>query len=417
MNVLLKSATVVDVQSEFHLKTVDILIENGTISDIQNHIENPNNYQEINLPNLHVSKGWFDSSVSFGEPGYEERETLSHGFEVAAKSGFTTITVNPNTNPVVDSQADIQFTLSKAKDSSISAHPIGALTKSSKGIDLAELYDMQQSGAVAFNDYKKAIHNPNLLKIALQYVQSFDGLICSFPQNNDIAGKGVMNENETSTSLGLKGIPALAEELQIARDLFVLEYTGGKLHIPTISTKASVHLIREAKKKGLDVSCSVAIHNLIFTDETLSEFDTNYKVVPPLRTKEDIKALIDGLNDDTIDMVTSDHCPIDIEFKKIEFDHAQYGTIGLETAFSALLNHFSLEKTIDLLTQGRERFKIKNPKIELNAAAELSLFTPTGNYTFNHDKILSTSKNSAFLGTEIKGKVYGSINKGKITLA
>ena len=417
MNLLIKSATIIDKESKFHLKTVDILIENGCFSKIEERIENKNQSQEINLPNLHVSKGWFDSSVSFGEPGYEERETLTHGFEVAAKSGFTDIAINPNTNPVIDAKTDVQFILSKAKVSPINAYPIGALTIGSEGLDLAELYDMQQSGAIAFNDYKKAVQNPNLLKLALLYVQNFNGLVCSFPQDHHIAGKGVINEHNTSTALGLKGIPALAEALQIARDISILEYTGGKLHIPTISTKTSVNLIKEAKSKGLDVSCSVAIHNLMFTDAVLKEFDTNYKVLPPLRTQKDIDALTSGLNDGTIDMVTTDHCPIDIEFKKIEFNRAQYGTIGLETAFSALLTQFSLEKTIALLTQGRERFNLNEPKIEVNAPAELSLFTPEGTDIFKIENILSSSKNSAYINMETKGRVYGSINKGELSLA
>jgi len=247
--------------------------------------------------------------------------------------------------------------------------PIGALTVGSKGEDLAELYDMRSAGAVAFYDYKKPIANPNLMKIALQYASNFDGLVCSFPQEQKISGHGVMNENITSTKLGLKGNPALAEALQVARDLFLLEYTGGKLHIPTISTEASVNLIREAKKKKLNVTCSVAIHNLYFTDAVLTDFNTNYKVLPPLRTQPDIDALISGIKDGTIDMVTTDHTPINIEEKKIEFDHANYGSIGLESAFGALQNIFTTKKTIDLLTtlKGKAYGIITNNQMVLNA--------------------------------------------------
>ena len=265
MKLLLKSPTIIDKQSVYNNKTLDILIENGIIKEIAKDISTEVD-KVINEENLHISRGWFDSSVSFGEPGFEERETIANGLDTAAKSGFTSIALNPNTYPIIDNNGAITSVKSKAAHHPVKLFPTGALTVKGEGVDLAELYDMKQGGAVAFGDYKRAIKNPNLLKIALQYAQNFDALVQSFPQEDRIAGKGMVNEEQSSTSLGLKGIPNLAEELQIARDLYLLEYTGGKLHIPTISTKKSVALIKEAKKKGLDVSCSVAIHNLIFTD-------------------------------------------------------------------------------------------------------------------------------------------------------
>ncbi|MDG5491915.1 dihydroorotase family protein [Psychroserpens sp. SPM9] len=416
MNVLVKSATIVDPKSDFHNQTVDILIEKGTISQISKRIQNPKNYKEIRQDNLHVSQGWFDSSVSFGEPGFEERETIENGLTTASKSGFTSVAVNANTNPVIDSYADISLLKSKAEKHAVSLSPIGALTKNSKGQELAELYDMTSAGAVAFYDYQHPIANPNLMKLALQYASNFDGLVCSFPQESKISGLGVMNEHVMSTSLGLKGNPALAEELQIARDLFILEYTEGKLHIPTISTAKSVELIKAAKQKNLDVTCSVAIHNLIFTDQHVNTFDTNFKVLPPLRTQNDIEALINGLKDGTIDMVTSDHNPIDIEGKKIEFDHAKYGTIGLESAFGALNSIFTIKKTIELLTKGKARFGFKNSPIAVGNSADLSLFNPNTAYTFSKENILSTSKNSMFEGRELKGQVYGIIANNQLIL-
>ncbi|MFD1061761.1 dihydroorotase family protein [Winogradskyella litorisediminis] len=417
MNALLKSATIVDSKSDFHNENVDILIENGTITKISKRISNPDNYPEIKLENLHVSRGWFDSSVSLGEPGFEERETISNGLKVAAQSGFSAVAMNANTNPVLDSNADIAFALAKANGSACQLKPIGALTKNSESVDLAELFDMKNAGAVAFYDYQTPIKNPNLLKIALQYASNFDGLVLSFPQESQISGKGVMNENVNSTTLGLKGNPALAEELQIARDLFLLEYTGGKLHIPTISTAKSVELISNAKAKKLDVTCSVAIHNLLFTDDKLLDFDTNYKVLPPLRTQNDVDAIIEGLKDGTIDMVTTDHNPIDVEHKNVEFDHAKYGTIGLESAFGALQTLFSTKKTIGLLTKGKARFGVEESSISVGARADISLFNPEGKITFTKEHIKSTSKNSAFLGTELKGKVYGVIANNKIEIS
>ena len=267
MTTLLKSATIIDATSSYHKQTKDILITDGIITKIDDSILATKEYQIIELDNLHVSTGWFDTSVSFGEPGYEERETIKNGLLVAAKSGFTEVAVNPNTNPVIDNKSAVEFLINKANGFATNLYPIGTLTQQSKGIEMAEMYDMQQSGAIAFGDYNKPITNDNLLKIALLYTQNFDGLALSFPKNIAIAGEGVANEGKNSTVLGLKGIPALAEEIQISRDLFLLEYTGGKLHIPTISTEKSVELIKEAKKKGLDVTCSVAVHNLVLTDE------------------------------------------------------------------------------------------------------------------------------------------------------
>lgn len=414
MNILIKSATIIDSKSEFHNTTQDLLIENGVITKISRSIKNPENYKEIKLDNLHISQGWFDSSVSFGEPGYEERETIENGLKTAAYSGFTSVAVNANTNPVIDSNSNITFLNSKANNNAVSLLPIGALTIGSKGEYLAELYDMSTAGAVAFYDYKKPISNPNLMKIALQYASNFDGLVCSFPQENKISGQGVMNENITSTRLGLKGIPALAEELQVARDLFLLEYTGGKLHISTISTATSVALIREAKKKKLNITCSVAIHNLYFTDDVLTDFNTNYKVLPPLRTQSDIDALIEAVKDGTIDMVTTDHNPIDIEEKKIEFDHANYGTIGLESAFGALQKIFTTKKTIDILTKGKNRFGFEHTPINIGSSANMTLFNPDTKYTFSKKDMVSRSKNSIFENESLKGKAYGIIANNQV---
>nr|WP_321235461.1 dihydroorotase [uncultured Psychroserpens sp.] len=416
MNVLVKSATIVDPKSDFHNQTIDILIEKGTISQISKRIQNPKNYKEIRLDNLHVSQGWFDSSVSFGEPGFEERETINNGLLTAAHSGFTAVAVNANTNPVIDSYADIAFLKSKANKHAVSLYPIGALTKNSDGTDLAELFDMKTAGAVAFYDYQRPIANPNLMKLALQYASNFNGLICSFPQESRISGLGVMNENVTSTSLGLKGNPTLAEEIHVARDLFILEYTEGKLHIPTISTAKSVELIRVAKQKKLDVTCSVAIHNLIFTDEHLKTFDTNFKVLPPLRTQKDIDALIEGVKDGTIDMVTSDHNPIDIEDKKIEFDYAKYGTIGLESAFGALNSIFTIKKAIELLTKGKERFGLDITPISVGNVANLSLFNPNNTYTLSKQHLWSRSKNAIFEGYELEGNIYGIISNNQLII-
>ena len=417
MKLIIRDAKIIDSKSPFHNKTVDILIVDGFIQKIGTSIPNLEQLEELKLDNLHVSQGWFDSSVSLGEPGYEDRETISNGLQVAAKSGFTAIALQPNSFPIIDNQSQVNFVKNKATGFATQLYPIGALTKESAGKDMAELYDMQKAGAVAFGDYNKSLSNANLLKIALQYVQDFDGLTIAFSQDENIKGNGVANEGIVSTRLGLKGIPNLAEELQIARNLFLLEYTGGKLHIPTVSTKKSVELIKEAKKNGLKVSCSVAVHHLVLTDEKLEEFDTRYKVSPPLRTETDRKALLKGLTEGAIDMITSDHNPIDIEHKKMEFDGAKSGTIGLESAFGALMTVLPLEIVIEKLTAGKETFGIEIQTINEGSSANLTLFNPETESIFTKSSILSKSKNSAFLGTPIKGKVYGILNQQKLILA
>ena len=386
------------------------------ITKIANSIKNTKNYKEVSLNNLHISSGWFDSSVSFGEPGYEERETIANGLDVAAKSGFTSVLLNANSQPVIDSNADINYVLSKAANHAVTLNVLGALTKESKGESLAEMFDMTSAGAVGFYDYKKPLSNANLMKIALQYASTFNGLVCAFPKDASIAKNGVMHEDLTSTTLGLKGIPSLAEELQVARDLYLLEYTNGKLHIPTVSTAKSVALIREAKAKKLDVTCSVAIHNLILTDEALHEFNTNFKVNPPLRSQNDIDALIKGLNDGTIDMVTSDHDPINIEHKKVEFDYALEGTIGLESAFGVLHNSFTLKKTIDYLTKGKARFNLGVSSIDIGHTIDATLFNPKERYTMTLEHIHSKSKNTLFKNVKLKGRVYGIIANGTLVL-
>jgi len=417
MKLIIREAKIIDAQSPFHNKTVDILIVDGLIKEIGKSLSNTENYDELKLENLHVSQGWFDSSVSLGEPGFEDRETISNGLTVAAKSGFTAIALQPNSYPIIDNQSQVNFVLNKATGFATELFPIGALSKESAGKDMAELFDMKKAGAIAFGDYNKSLANANVLKIALQYVQDFDGLIIAFCQDENIKGNGVANEGIVSTRLGLKGNPNLAEELQIARNLFLLEYTGGKLHIPTISTAKSVELIAQAKASGLDVSCSVAVHHLVLTDEKLEEFDTRYKVLPPLRTETDRQALLNGIKNGTIDMITSDHNPIDIEHKKMEFDGAKDGTIGLESAFGALMTVLPLEIIVDKLTTGKMRFGLEMNGIDAGTKANLTLFNPEPKSIFTKLSIVSKSKNSAFIGIEMQGKVHGIVNKGQLILS
>ena len=416
MNVIIRQAKIVDPKSTFHNQVVDVKINNGVFEKITPTLPKEDGFEEVTFSNLHISQGWFDTSVSLGEPGFEDRETIANGLQVAAKSGFTAIALQPNSFPVIDNQSQVHFVQQKAAGLATKLYPIGALTKNSEGTDLAELYDMKNAGAIAFGDYNKSLSNANLLKIGLQYAQDFDGLVIAFCQDEKIKGNGVVNEGIVSTRLGLTGIPNLAEELIVARNLFLLEYTEGKLHIPTISTTKSVQLIREAKAKGLNVTCSVAVHHLTLTDEKLDTFDSRYKVLPPLRTEADRKALIEGVLDGTIDCITSDHNPMDIEHKKMEFDLAKYGTVGLESAFGALATVLPTEIIVEKLTAGKRIFNINSSEIKEGNTADISLFSTENEWEFTKDFLLSKSKNSAFLGSKMKGKAFGIYNNNQLVL-
>ena len=415
MSILIKSAKIIDADNPLDGKVFDIYIDKGIISKIDKNIDKPAK-TIISRENLHVSIGWLDSSVCFGEPGLEEREDLENGIKSAGLSGFTDIVLNSETLPILDSKADISYIKSKTQNSVVSVHPLGALSKKSDSEELADLKEMNDVGCVGFNDFKKAIKNPNLLKTALQYVQHFDGLILSFPIEDSISKNAQVHEGEISTKYGIKGFPPISEEIAVYRDLKILEYTDGKLLIPTISTTGSVKLIKEAKSKGLKVWCSVSINNLFFNDDKLKDFDTRFKVMPPIRDEKTRKELIKYVNDGSIDLVTCDHCPIDIDNKKTDFENSFFGSTGLESSFGALNSLFDLNKTIKILTSGYDTFSINKPSLSVGSTAKLTLFNPDIKYTFTKSNVLSKSKNSSFIDSKLKGKAYGIVSNSKILI-
>ena len=415
MSILIKSAKIIDADNSLDGKVFDIYIDKGIISNIDKNIDKPAK-TIISRDNLHVSIGWLDSSVCFGEPGLEEREDLENGIKSAGLSGFTDIVLNSETLPILDSKADISYIKSKTQNSVVSVHPLGALSKKSDSEELADLKEMYDVGCIGFNDFKKAIKNPNLLKTALQYVQHFDGLILSFPIEDSISKNAQVHEGEVSTKYGIKGFPPVSEEIAVYRDLKILEYTDGKLLIPTISTAGSVKLIKEAKSKGLKVWCSVSINNLFFNDDKLKDFDTRFKVMPPIRDEKTRKELIKYVNDGSIDLVTCDHCPIDIDNKKTDFENSFFGSTGLESSFGALNSLFDLNKTIKILTSGYDTFSINKPSLSVGSTAKLTLFNPDIKYTFSKSNILSKSKNSSFIDSKLKGKAYGIVSNSKILI-
>lgn len=422
MNALIKSATIINTSSPFNGKTVDILIEKGIIKKIAASIKNTEKVQEIKAKDLHVSIGWFDLRANFCDPGFEHKEDLNSGLKAAAKGGFTGVLVMSNTNPTTDTKGGIEYIINKTKNNIVTAYPAGALSVKCEGNEMAEMYDMHLAGAVAFTDNKKSVNNPGLLTRAMLYNQSFNGLVMDFPNDKHLFNNGQINEGITSTRLGLKGIPAIAEELMVIRDLFLAEYCNAAIHLTNITTKKSVQLIKEAKAKGIKVTADTNSTHLLLDETELETFDSNLKVLPPLRTKDDIKAIIKGIKEGVIDAICSDHTPQDIEMKQCEFDHAKFGMINLQTSFAAMntaLNgKVELQQMIDLITiNPRKILNLDLPKIQEGEMANLTLFSPTTPTILESKDIVSKSKNTPLISRKLLGKVYGIVNQNKLELS
>jgi dihydroorotase len=420
MNILIKQAKIIDSNSQFNGKKMDILIENGYVTSIKSKITTDKNTKIIEGDNLHVSNGWMDMQVNFCDPGYEHKEDLNTGIKAAAAGGFTAVAITSGTNPPIHSKAQVQYIKNNTLDAIVDVYPMGTATHNREGKEISEMYDMQLAGAIAFSDDKNTITNAGTLMRALLYSKNFEGLVVTHCEDKSISHEGQMNEGEVSTKLGLKGMPALAEELMIARNIFLAEYTDAPIHISSISTKRAVDLIRDAKAKGLKITASVNAYNLALEDTALMEFDSNYKLNPPLRTKEDIEALKKGLTDGTIDAITSDHRPQDIESKDVEFDQASNGMIGLETAFG-LLNTYKgklkLETIIEAISNNPRRIlKLKESMLKEGEPANLTIFDTETEWKFEKKHIRSKSLNTPFIGVKFKGKVIGIINKKQMLL-
>ena len=416
MIVLIRTAKVVDPNSKYNNEVVDILIENGIIQEIGKNLKSPKNAKIIEEKGLHVSPGLFDLHSNFRDPGFEWKEDIQSGMLAAAKGGFTGVLIMPSNNPVTDTKSQVEYIQKMSADNVVNVDPAGSITKNLKGQELTEMFDMSKSGALAFTDDKNSIQHAGIMKLALLYTKNFGGIIMNQGNDKSISNGGHMNEGVTSTFLGLKGIPNLAEDLMIARDIKLAEYTKGRLHFSCISTAKSVELIRTAKKQGLNITADVAIHNLVLDETACKGFDTRYKVNPSLRTQKDIKALLKGLKDDTIDAICTDHTPEDIEHKKVEFDNAEFGMIGLQTAFSLacqLEQEIGLEGIIDKMAiNPRKILGIEAPEVNIEKAANLCLFNPSTEWTLEEKDIVSKSKNTPFVGKTLKGKIVGVVNNG-----
>lgn len=419
MNLLIKQARVVDPTSPLHGKTLDFLIHNGKIAQAENKITGKAD-QVIDHKNLMISPGWMDIFAHFADPGYEYKETLQSGAEAAAAGGFTDVMVIPNTRPVIDNKGQSEYIVHKSKNLPVTVHPIGAVSKNAEGRELAEMYDMQQSGAHAFSDGLNCVQSSGLLLKALQYVKAFDGVVIQVPDDKSVNPHGLMNEGVISTMLGLAGKPSMSEELIVARDIKLARYAESKLHFTGVASKKSIEYIRRAKESGREITCSVTPYHLLFSEEDIGDYNTHLKVNPPLRSPEDRAALRMAVKDGTIDCIASHHLPHETDSKIAEFENAGFGMITLESLFSMLVEampDIAMERWIELLSHNpRKIFLKKTLSIQKDQEANLTLFDPSINWNYDEKNRRSRSRNSPLIGREIKGKVIGIINKDRVFL-
>ncbi|MFC2125672.1 dihydroorotase family protein [Bacteroidota bacterium] len=415
MKVLIKSALILDQTSDYSGKKHDILINNGRIEKIGNKLPAPKTV--INGKNLHVSIGWFDMRANFFDPGYEHKEDIYTGCEAAKAGGFTGVALIPNTNPPVQSKNDIAYIISKSAPCLVDLFPYGSVTVDNKGEELTEMLDQDNAGAVAFTDGDKPVWHTDIFLKSLLYLKKFKGLLIDIPEDKWLTMFGTMHEGTVSTTLGMKGLPRIAEEIIVERDIRLLEYAGGRLHLSNISTGESVRLIKQAKRKGLEVTCDIAAHQLVFDDSSVSTFDANYKVYPPFREKSDIKELMKGIEEGVIDVIVTSHTPHDEECKKLEFDHADFGITGLQTFYPVMNKVFgnSYEVYLDKITvTPRNILNIPVPKIAKGAMANLTVFDPKMEWTLDESTNKSKSRFNPFWGQKLKGKIIATINNGQV---
>ena len=418
MKVLLQQAVIIDPASPFHHSTQDILIDNGIILDIAGHIELPAD-TIIHEQGLHASPGWVSVFSDFGEPGYEFRETLESGAAAAAAGGFATVLVVPNTKPALDNKIQVEYIMQRARSLPVNVVPMGAITRNTDGKELAEMYDMHNSGASAFTDGTHPVQAAGILLKALQYIRPFDGVLVQMPADNSLVPHALMHEGVMSTRLGLPGNPAVSEELLVARDIRLVEYTGSRLHFTGISAAASLPYIRQAKEAGLHITCSVTPYHLYFCDEDLQSYDTNLKVNPPLRGRTDMMALRQAVTEGLIDCIATHHFPQDYDSKVVEFEYAKNGMTGLETCYPVLkaaLPELPEQRWVELLaTNPSKIFGLPAGKIDVGQPALLTLFNPGAGFIYGAH-IRSAAGNSPFTGKKMQGRITGIVNGNKLFL-
>lgn len=421
-DLIIRQARVVDPGGPHHDAETDILVKDGRVARIGNRIP-AGDAQEVKQPGLHVSPGWVDLRAHFRDPGEEWKQGVANGLDAAAAGGFTAVAVLPSTEPPIDGRSGIEYLLRKAQGHAVRLLPIGAITKGLKGKELAEMHDQRTAGAVAFSDDQYPLRNSRLMLLALQYANGLSGQsgpVMVYPSDADLCARGQMHEGHMNARLGLRGLPAMAEAIQLARDLALLEYAGGHLHAATISTAEAVELVRQAKARKLRVTASVAAYNLLLDDGCLRGFESCYKVMPPLRDAHHIEALREGVKDGTIDAIVSDHRPEDREHKVVEFGQAAFGIIGLDSCFavanSALKGRMSLRRLIERFTHG-PRAVLGLPRVHVEeGASELTLFDPEVPHVLHEEDLTSRSHNTPFIGQPFTGRPLGIVSGGQVVL-
>lgn len=418
MNILLKQVLINDPHSPYHGQVQDILIVDNKIQKIGSALS-ADNAQIVQEEGLEVSAGWVDCFAHFGDPGFEFNETFATGAAAAAAGGYTRVFTLPNTKPVTDNKSLVEYAAGQSRQLPVTIHPLGAITQKIEGKELAEMYDMRNSGAIAFTDGLSPVQSAGLLVKALQYVKAFDGVIIQMPIDKSIGHTGLMNEGIVSTQLGLPGLPDIAEIIMLKRDIDLVRYSGSRLHFTGITTKASLDLIKAAKQEGLAITCSVTPYHLFFCDEDLQGYDTNLKVNPPLRSRADMVALRQGILDGTIDCMASHHFPQDWDHKTCEFEYAKFGMNALESVFAAFNELFPTlpnQRLAELFSlNARTIFGIAVTHIQENAVPELTLYNRTLKSTLEMQQMKSKSHNNAFLHKILQGKVWGTFCNGQLT--
>ncbi|MFH1395504.1 MAG: dihydroorotase [Candidatus Omnitrophota bacterium] len=419
MKILINGGKIIDPSQKLN-KKADILIENGKIIDMQSAI-NVNADEIILADNKIVTPGFIDMHTHLREPGREDVETVETAVRAAVKGGFTTVCAMPNTNPACDSQADVKFLFEKAKEAGKSkVLPIGTITKAREGKYLSEMRELKEAGCPAVSDDGDSVENAELMRRAMEYASMIDLLIISHCEDKQLAGDGVMNEGYFSTVLGLAPMPAEAESTIVERDIQLAELTGVRLHIAHVSTAKSVEIIRLAKKRGVKVTAEVTPHHFSLSDENIKTFDANFKVNPPLRSNEDIKALKEGLKDGTIDVIATDHAPHLENEKEKEFNYAPFGMIGLETALSLSVQNLIDEKYLDwpgliqkLTANPANILKYDGGSLKIGKTADIIVIAPEKKWIYEKENIQSKAVNSPFIGKKMKAFVQDVICGGK----
>ncbi|MEX0944852.1 MAG: dihydroorotase [Balneolaceae bacterium] len=406
-------------------KNMDIRIKGGLISEISDNLKPEDHEDTFDAAGSYVSGGWMDMHVHLREPGYEHKETIETGCRTAMFGGFTEVACMPNTKPAIHTRDVVEFIRNKSKDQLVDVHPIGCVTKERKGESIAEMSDMKEGGSVAFSDDGDPVASSQVMRVALEYSSMLKMPIINHEEDLQLSRPGHMNEGVVSTRLGLEGTPGIAEEVMIARDILLAGFTGGHIHVAHISTRKGVDLVRKAKEEGIHVTTEVCTHHFDLTDEEVDRrhFDTHVKMHPPLRTQDDVDAMIEGLQDGTIDVICTDHAPHSVDEKEVEFIYAPNGIIGLDTAWTICVKRLlqpgimKLEEILEkLVANPRKILNLDKPVIKVGNKANITLFNSDEEWLYSAGEIRSKSKNSPYIGETLTGRAIALYNKGRFQI-